>query len=216
MSDMAIVHASEELAEDDVQPIMDALVNQSLIVIPTDTVYGIATTPYSPAAVQKLLDAKGRGRAMPPPVLVAQAEQAQQVSAELNDTAQRLIESFCPGALTLITKAAPTVQWDLGDIKGTIALRMPNHPVALNVLRHTGPLAVSSANLSGQPPATNVDQAVNYFHDDVTFYIDGGPTPGLTASTILDVTQTQPVLIRKGVISVEDIEDVSGRTVRTR
>ena len=122
-----------------------------LIVLPTDTVYGIGADAFIPAAVTTMLAAKGRGRNMPPPVLVGTARAAAALVDDLGAFGQDLIDEFWPGALTLVFRASPTLLWDLGDTKGTVALRMPLHSVALDVLKQTGPLAVSSANRHGQP-----------------------------------------------------------------
>lgn len=210
---MKMVHCTTKLSDTDASEIKKTIADDGVIVLPTDTVYGIGANPYSTDAVNAVLRAKGRGRQMPPPVLIASPDDAEKVSLELNDFAQALIESLWPGALTLITKSVPNIRFDLGDIKDTIAIRMPDHPVTLDVLRHTGPLAVTSANLTGKPPATNIEQAVKYFGEDVACYIDSGPTPGPVPSTIIDVTGDQPVLLRAGTIEVSVIEDVCGQKV---
>src|SRR5271154_2268080 len=113
-----------------------------LIVLPTDTVYGIGADAFIPAAVTTMLAAKGRGRNMPPPVLVGTARAAAALVDDLGAFGQDLIDEFWPGALTLVFRASPTLMWDLGDTRGTVALRMPLHPIALEVLKQPGPLAV--------------------------------------------------------------------------
>ena len=138
---------------------MTAARGGELIVLPTDTVYGIGADAFIPAAVTTMLAAKGRGRNMPPPVLVGTARAAAALVDDLGAFGQDLIDEFWPGALTLVFRASPTLLWDLGDTKGTVALRMPLHSVALDVLKQTGPLAVSSANRHGQPPAITADEA---------------------------------------------------------
>ena len=122
--------------------------------MPTDTVYGLAADAFDKDAVQELLDAKGRGRDMPPPVLVSAATTLDALAVRVPSWARALVEEFWPGALTLVCHAHASLQWDLGDTRGTVAVRMPDHPVALEILERTGPLAVSSANLTGQPAAT--------------------------------------------------------------
>src|ERR1700753_3554936 len=136
-----------------------------LIVLPTDTVYGIGADAFTPAAVATMLAAKGRGRHMPSPVLVGTARAAAALVDDLGAFGQDLIDEFWPGALTLIFRASPTLLWDLGDTKGTVALRMPLHAVALDVLKQTGPLAVSSANRHGQPSAITAAQAQELLGD---------------------------------------------------
>src|ERR1700678_73668 len=144
-----------------------------LIVLPTDTVYGIAADAFTPAAVTTMLAAKGRGRNMPPPVLVGTARAAAALADDLGAFGQDLIDEFWPGALTLVFRASPTLLWDLGDTKGTVALRMPLHPVALEVLKQSGPLAVSSANRHGQQSATTVEEAERQLGEVVSVYLDG-------------------------------------------
>ena len=180
-----------------------------LIVLPTDTVYGIGADAFIPAAVTTMLAAKGRGRNMPPPVLVGTARAAAALVDDLGAFGQDLIDEFWPGALTLVFRASPTLLWDLGDTKGTVALRMPLHAVALDVLRQTGPLAVSSANRTGWPAATTADEAQQQLGEAVSVYLDGGPCPDNVPSTILDLTGSIPTLLRAGAISVDRLRAVA-------
>jgi L-threonylcarbamoyladenylate synthase len=179
-----------------------------LIVLPTDTVYGIGADAFIPASVTTMLAAKGRGRNMPPPVLIGTARAAAALADDLGAFGQALIEEFWPGALTLVFRASPTLAWDLGDTKGTVALRMPLHSVALEVLKQTGPLAVSSANRTGQPPASTVDEAQSQLGEAVSVYLDGGPCADSIPSTILDLTGSVPVLLRAGAVSVDRLRTV--------
>jgi L-threonylcarbamoyladenylate synthase len=180
-----------------------------LIVLPTDTVYGIGADAFIPAAVTTMLAAKGRGRNMPSAVLVGTTRAAAALVEDLGASGQYLIDEFWPGALTLVFRASPTLLWDLGDTKGTVALRMPLHPVALEVLKQTGPLAVSSANRTGQPSATTVDQAQQQLGEAVSVYLDGGPCVDNVPSTILDLTSSIPTLLRAGAISVDRLRMVA-------
>ena len=180
-----------------------------LIVLPTDTVYGIGADAFIPAAVITMLAAKGRGRNMPPPVLVGTARAAAALVDDLGAFGQDLIDEFWPGALTLVFRASPTLLWDLGDTKGTVALRMPLHSVALDVLKQTGPLAVSSANRTGQPAATTADEAQQQLAEAVSVYLDGGPCSDNVPSTILDLTGSIPTLLRAGAISVDRLRTVA-------
>ena len=180
-----------------------------LIVLPTDTVYGIGADAFIPAAVTTMLAAKGRGRNMPPPVLVGTARAAAALVDDLGAFGQDLIDEFWPGALTLVFRASPTLLWDLGDTKGTVALRMPLHPVALDVLKQTGPLAVSSANRHGQPSAVSADEAEQQLGEAVSIYLDGGPCAENVPSTILDLTGTIPKVLRAGAGSVDRLRTVS-------
>jgi L-threonylcarbamoyladenylate synthase len=179
-----------------------------LIVLPTDTVYGIGADAFIPASVTTMLAAKGRGRNMPPPVLIGTARAAAALVDDLGAFGQALIDEFWPGALTLVFRASPTLLWDLGDTKGTVALRMPLHSVALDVLRQTGPLAVSSANRTGQPSATTADEAQAQLGEAVSVYLDAGPCTDSIPSTILDMTGTVPVLLRAGAVSVDRLRTI--------
>jgi L-threonylcarbamoyladenylate synthase len=185
-----------------------ALRRGELVVLPTDTVYGIAAEAFDPVAVDGLLKAKGRGRDMPPPVLVGTVRAAMALVMDLADTGKDLIDEFWPGGLTLVCRSSPTLVWDLGETKGTVAVRMPLHHVALDLLKKTGPLAVSSANVSGQPSATTADEAMAQLGDSVSVYLDAGPCAGDVPSTIVDLTGSVPRLLRRGVISVERLQDV--------
>jgi len=186
-----------------------AVLGGELVVLPTDTVYGVGADAFSPAAVRRLLAAKGRGRDMPPPVLVGTVRAATALVEDLGPYGQRLIEEFWPGGLTLVCRAARTLSWDLGDTKGTVAVRMPEEAVALDLLRETGPMAVSSANLSGSPSATTAAQAREQLGESVSVYLDGGAAPGGVASTILDMTGPQPRVLRRGAISVGRLREVA-------
>lgn len=180
----------------------------ALIVIPTDTVYGIGADAFSPEAVGKLLRAKGRGRDMPVPVLVASRDALYAVADRLPEEARQLVDAFWPGALTLVLRHTPHLAWDLGDARGTVAVRMPDHPIALEVLRETGPMAVSSANRSGMPAATDAEQAQRELGDSVDVYLDAGPCSGSEPSTIVDVTGGTPRVLRRGAISTERLREV--------
>ena len=158
--------------------------------LPTDTVYGIGADAFDRNAVTDLLLAKGRGRDMPPPVLVGSVRAGIALIDDLGTYGRDLISEFWPGGLTLVCRATPTLNWDLGDTKGTVAVRMPLHPVALELLKETGPLAVSSANRSGQPPATTAADAEEQLGESVSVYLDGGPVREPLASTIVDLTGT--------------------------
>ncbi|MEU7894645.1 L-threonylcarbamoyladenylate synthase [Nonomuraea sp. NPDC049152] len=181
-----------------------------LVVLPTDTVYGIGADAFTPSAVNALLEAKGRGRDMPPPVLVGTVRAANALVEDLGPYGQDLIDAFWPGPLTLVCKANRSLSWDLGDTKGTVALRMPLHPVALDLLKETGPMAVSSANRSGAPAATTAENAEEQLGESVAVYLDGGPCADDTPSTILDLTTAVPRLLRKGAISVEKLRGIVG------
>ena len=177
-----------------------SLGRKDLVVLPTDTVYGLAADAFSHEGVKKLLDAKGRGRQSQPPVLIGNAAALEGLAQNVPQLAHKLAETFWPGALTMILKAQPSLTWDLGETKGTVALRMPDHKIALALLQETGPLAVSSANLTGEPAATTCQQAEKYLGSKVKIYLDGGASPKGEASTIIDMTDLVDTLSDKGEI----------------
>ncbi|KGN34900.1 hypothetical protein N802_02395 [Knoellia sinensis KCTC 19936] len=176
-----------------------------LVVLPTDTLYGIGADAFAPDAVQRLLDAKGRGREMPPPVLVADVRTVDGLAIDVPDYARALIKEYWPGPLTLVLKAQPSLMWDLGDTGGTVAVRMPDHEVALELLQAVGPMAVSSANRTGHPASRTVIDAATQLGASVEFYLDGGPVTGGLPSTIVDCTQPEPVILRRGAIDADEI-----------
>ncbi|MDQ1726276.1 MAG: L-threonylcarbamoyladenylate synthase, partial [Frankiaceae bacterium] len=155
-----------------------AIRNSELIVLPTDTVYGIGADAFSAAGIDALLAAKGRGRDMPVPVLVGNASSLHGLVDMVPQPALDLVDVFWPGGLTIVLKHAPALAWDLGDTLGTVAVRMPLHPVALDLLQQTGPLGVSSANRSGVAPAVTVDDAEEQLGESVAVYLDGGTAAG--------------------------------------
>jgi len=179
-----------------------------LIVLPTDTVYGLAADAFDPVAVARLLEAKGRGREMPPPVLVGSPATLEALATGLPEWTRVLVEHYWPGPLTVVVRQQVSLQWDLGETRGTVAVRMPHDKVALELLARTGPLAVSSANLTGMPAATNADQAAEMLSAQVSVILDGGPTEDDKPSTIVDCTGPQPRVLRIGAISVEELRTV--------
>jgi L-threonylcarbamoyladenylate synthase len=179
-----------------------------LVVLPTDTVYGVAADAFDPDAVQALLDAKGRGREMPPPVLVSTATTLDALAVGVPDYARALVERFWPGPLTIVCRQQTSLQWDLGETRGTVAVRMPDHEVALAVLERTGPLAVSSANTTGRPAARDADEAEQMLGAGVEVIVDGGSAPGGQASTIIDCTGPRGRVLRRGALSLEELNEV--------
>ena len=184
-----------------------------LVVLPTDNFYGLGCDAFSPAAVQGLLSAKNRGRDMPVPVLVGSWSTVDGLVLGVPARARMLIEAFWPGGLSLVLPYAPSLTWDLGDTRGTVMLRMPLHPVALELLREVGPMAVSSANRSSLPPATTAEQAQAQLAERVPVYLDGGPA-GESASTIVDLTAADPVVLREGAVTITEINEVLGLTIQ--
>ncbi|NUU05765.1 L-threonylcarbamoyladenylate synthase [Leifsonia sp. C5G2] len=194
-----------------------------LVVIPTDTVYGVAADAFSPAAVQRLLDAKGRGRQSPPPVLVPGIPTLAALAETVPDEVDALVKAFWPGGLTIVLPASPSLVWDLGETKGTVALRMPDNTLALELLSETGPLAVSSANLTGRPAARTAAEAEGMLGESISVYLDGGEAGSAydrvegkdSSSTIVDATALAAGvgglrILRHGVISADRLREVVG------
>jgi L-threonylcarbamoyladenylate synthase len=200
-----------------------AITHGELIVLPTDTVYGVGADAFNAPAVQRLLDAKGRGRQSPPPVLIPDLATLDALAETVPDEVRELARVFWPGGLTIVLPAQPSLAWDLGETRGTVALRMPNHTIALELLSETGPLAVSSANKTGMPAALTAADAAEMLGDAVSVYLDGG-TAGTsytgasvteTSSTIVDATGLASGvgglrILRHGVISDERLREVIG------
>lgn len=202
------VTGTEDVREEAIEAATSAIRRGELVVMPTDTVYGIAADAFDPAAVRSLLQAKGRGREMPPPVLISAVTTIDALAVGLPGYARALIEAFWPGPLTLVCRQQTSLQWDLGDTRGTVAVRMPDHPVAHQILERTGPLAVSSANTTGHPAATTADGAEQMLGDQVAVIVDAGPALGKEASTIVDVTGSQGRILRAGALSLEALNAV--------
>ena len=188
---------------------VSALQSGELVVMPTDTLYGIAADAFSPMAVNLLLAAKGRGRDMPVPVLVGSWRTLDGLVDELGPLARRMVETFWPGPLTLVVRSAPSLAWDLGETRGTVAVRMPLQPVALEILTQTGPLAVSSANRSGMPPAVDAADAERQLGESVRVYLDGGPVGDPVPSTIVDLTGDHARVLRVGALEVERLRELA-------
>ena len=198
MSTETILSATPNLEADALAHAIRELNGGRVLVVPTDTVYGIGCDASNPDAVNAVLAAKGRGRQMPPPVLVASVDAIDSLCVDVPDYARTLARAFWPGGLTLILRARPDLGWDLGE----------------TLLRDFGPMAVTSANLTGHPPATSVQQAIGYFGTSVAAYLDGGPTRGTTASSIVDCAHGDPRVIRQGTISLADLSAVADMPIR--
>jgi len=187
----------------------EAVAAGQCVVFPTDTVYGIGCAAFDTNAVTGLLDAKKRGRDMPPPVLIAEGSMLRAAAGRGPEAARKLVAQFWPGALTIIVKAQRSLPLDLGETRGTVAVRVPDHDEARALLRRTGPMAVSSANVSGQPAATTAGEARDMLADAVAVYLDGGKAPGGEASTIIDFTSDERGrVLRQGAIALEELRQV--------
>ena len=185
-----------------------------LVVIPTDTVYGIGADAFSSNAVRALLAAKNRGPDMPVGVLVGSWSTIDGLVLSVPRSARLLIEAFWPGDVSIVLPHAPSLSWDLGNTSGTVMLRMPLHPVAIELLREVGPMAVSSANVSGKPPASTADEARTQLGESVSVYLDGGPSGDPVPSTIVDLSGDEPVVLREGAVPVAAISEALGSEIR--
>jgi len=195
-------------------PSLDAAVHAvsrgEVIVLPTDTVYGVGADAFSPDAVARLLAAKGRDRQTPPPVLIPSVRTVDGLARDVSVAARALMDSFWPGPLTVIVHAQPSLAWDLGDTRGTVALRVPDHGAALALLARTGPLAVTSANLTGKAAATSAEDAREQLGSAVSVYLDAGDSPLGVASTIVDATGPALRVMRDGGVSWDKLVEVVG------
>ena len=188
----------------------EAVRRGELVVMPTDTVYGLGADAFSRDAVRAILTAKGRGREMPPPVLVPNAQTLDGLATNVPAYARELIEAFWPGPLTVVLVAQSSLMWDLGETNGTVGLRMPKDDTALKLLEEVGPMAVTSANLTGQAPAQTILAATAQLGLAVSVYLDAGTCEGSLPSTILDCTGEAPVILRAGALSVARVQEILG------
>jgi tRNA threonylcarbamoyl adenosine modification protein (Sua5/YciO/YrdC/YwlC family) len=188
----------------------EAVRRGEVVVLPTDTVYGVGVDAFAAEAVAAVLAAKGRGREMPLPVLVPNPQTVDGLAANVPAYARDLIKAFWPGPLTLVLHSQSSLMWDLGQTNGTVALRMPQNDTALRLLAEVGPMAVTSANVTGQPPARTILDAATQLGSAVSVYLEAGPSPGALASTILDCTHESPVILRAGAVSSGQIQEVLG------
>lgn len=197
-----------DVRADAIQTAAHSVASGELVVVPTDTVYGVGADAFDNVAVADLLRAKDRGRDMPVPVLVGSWSTIDGLVAAVDARTRMLVEAFWPGGLTLVVRYAPSLTWDLGDAGGTVAVRMPLHPVAIELLEQTGPMAVSSANKSGRPPAQTAAEAREQLGEDVAVYLEDGPAAGGVASTIVDVTGAAPRILRVGGVTEAQLRAV--------
>jgi tRNA threonylcarbamoyl adenosine modification protein (Sua5/YciO/YrdC/YwlC family) len=201
---------SEEGLAEGIAAAAEAVRGGEVVVMPTDTVYGVGVDAFASEAVAAVLMAKGRGREMPLPVLVPNEQTVDGLASDVPQYARDLIKAFWPGPLTLVLHAQTSLMWDLGDTNGTVALRMPQNDTALALLTDVGPMAVTSANVSGQPPATTILEAAAQLGAAVSVYLDAGPSAGALASTILDCTGESPVILRAGAVTAGQLQEALG------
>lgn len=183
---------------------VSALQTGEIVVLPTDTVYGVAADAFNGIGTRRIFDAKLRSRSFPLPVLLRSQKQLPGICTEIPPSAERLIAAYWPGPMTIVLRSQPGLRWDLGDNAGTVAVRMPLDDVALAIITEIGPLAVTSANTSGEPPATTADEARAQLGASVRYYVDDGPRHGGVGSTIVDLTAVAPRVVREGVVTAAD------------
>ena len=210
---MSIIHdcSTDEGRENGLKAAVDAVQAGRLVVLPTDTVYGLGCDAFNNQAVASLLRAKHRGPDMPVPVLVGSWTTVDGLVREHTAAGRALVEAFWPGGLSLVVQQAPSLAWDLGDTRGTVMLRMPLHPIAIELLRRTGPMAVSSANISGQEPALTAVRAKQQLGAEAAVYLDGGRATIGKPSTIVDLSGPEARILREGAITAEQIGEVLGK-----
>ena len=175
-----------------------------LVVAPTDTCYGVLADAFQMDATQRLLDARGATRRRPLPVFVRNPRQLSGLVQHQSEQAERLMAAFWPGGLTLIFAVNPGLAWDLGDMHGTVAVRMPDEPLLHELIAETGPLAGTAASTVGAPSPRTVEQARELLGERVELYIDGGERPG-TRSTIVDVSRGGAEVLRAGVVTADEV-----------
>lgn len=180
-----------------------ALRRGELVVLPTDTLYGVAADAFSKTGTTRLFEAKRRSRRFPLSVLVRSPKQLNGLVTSVPPAAEHLMAAYWPGPLTIVVTSDPNLMWDLGDAEGTVAVRMPLEDVTLDVIRAVGPIAISTANLSGQTPAGDAASAQMQLGDAVSLYVDAGARRGRQPSTIIDLTRSEPHVLREGAIDGE-------------
>jgi L-threonylcarbamoyladenylate synthase len=185
-----------------------AVQNEQLVVLPVESAYGVACDAFSVAAVADLLEFKGDPARRPPAVLVPNVRTIDGLATDVPEAARALAEAFWPGLLTLVCTQQPTLRWDLGDNRGTVSLRMPVHPLALELLTLTGPLALTTAAPAGTPAPKDCLTALDLVGDFADVYLDAGPVPWTAASTVVDVRGDVPRVVRQGAVPAEELRAV--------
>jgi L-threonylcarbamoyladenylate synthase len=197
-----IVPASQP---DAIQQALDILQRGGLVAFPTDTVYGLGALAFNPQAIEELFVVKERQYNKAIAVLLSDPNELSEVAAQMNENARRLALRFWPGPLTLVVPRHPALPENLSP-HATIGVRMPDHPVALRLMDLSGPLAVTSANLSGADNTETAQQVIDQLAGRIPLILDGGRTPGGSPSTVVDCTGIEPLILRSGPVSGEDIQ----------
>ena len=177
-----------------------------LVAFPTETVYGLAAAAFDADAVARVFEVKGRPANNPLPVQVGSADDISGVAVDIPDAAWELIRRFMPGPLTIVLRASPDLPETVTAGTGTVGVRIPNHPVALALIRAAGrPIVAPSANPSGEPPPTSAEEVLAYLDGRIEYILDAGPTQLKVASTVVDLTCAPPRILRHGAIGDEDL-----------
>jgi L-threonylcarbamoyladenylate synthase len=187
---------------------VEAAKSGELVVLPTDTVYGIGADAFTPHAITALHHARSTTNRVPPPVLVGSRHTLDGLVYSLPKAARELADAFWPGALTIMVEHSASLQWDLGETGGVVGIRMPLHPVALEVLREVGPMAVTTANKVGRPAPATAEEARDQLEYSVRIYLEAGAAADQAPSTVVDVTGDVPLVRRAGAIPFEKLRDV--------
>ena len=198
---------TQVLSADQPEALSDAhtvLRRSGLVAFPTDTVYGLGVLVGDPIGIERLYQVKGRQSAKAIPVLLSDLRDLPRVAAEINPAAQRLAGIFWPGPLTLVVPRHPDLPPQLSPYP-TIGVRIPDHPVALALLRLAGPMAVTSANISGQSSPTTAQEVLDQLGGRIELVLDGGRTPGGVSSTVVDCSGLEPVILRQGPIGLGEL-----------
>jgi len=189
---------------DAIQGALNVLNKGGLVAFPTDTVYGVGALVFDGVAVESIYTAKDRPIEKAIPVLIGDSQDMEKVGMDISETAYRLAAHFWPGPLTVVVPKKPTLPESV-SATATIGVRVPDHEIARTLLRVAGPMAVTSANISGQPSVSTAEEVFAQLDGRIALIIDGGSTPGGVASTVIDCTGSGLKILREGPISLEEI-----------
>ncbi|OGO17155.1 MAG: threonylcarbamoyl-AMP synthase [Chloroflexi bacterium RBG_16_48_8] len=186
---------------------MDVLNKGGLVAFPTDTVYGVGALAFEERSIRRLYEAKTRNNELPLPILISGPEQLELVTINLTDVARILAHQFWPGPITLIVERHPRLPQDMSGTS-TVGVRVPDHRFSQRLFAAVGPMAVTSANLSGHVSSITPEEVLADLNGRIDLLVDGGPTPGQVPSTVVDCTGETPLILRKGPITEDQILSV--------
>lgn len=201
----------DEIKENELNNVIDILRNNGLVILPTETVYGLAASTFSDEACKKIFIAKGRAQDNPLIVHVANKQMIYDIVEKPNEIEEKLIDSFMPGPFTLILNKKPCICDTVTCSSKTVGIRMPDHPIIHKVIEQSNiPLAAPSANISGKPSGTCIDDIKDEFNGKVDLIVDGGKCNIGIESTVVKVIDDIPVILRPGFVTEDDIKNVIG------